>query len=348
MKPEETRPRRGAAVIEEATALLEQLTFTGHRGAYAEGERVCVGMDSRWNEDGQTFDALVLLHPRGGQSVDWTDVGLLLWRQVDHLEDLHAARPLGPRGSFVFEHLPPGRYRADLVRHFSRRAAAADELRSLLRDAIFTDGAGLSVCGEQVGAEVRVRPAESGDTFDATVTVFPPDGEWGWMAGLPLFLRGRTTGSDRLLHGLTSRQGDVSFPHLPPGEYVLRLPDSWGRAANLQLAGLRWAAETEGQAALPAPLIHYSQDRRVKAVVGMTGEDEPWIGFSTEDPDLAGATVWFALVAEEGRVELSGEVTLKPPAEPELADQPTWVGRYPLERKPSVPCELVFEVLAAS
>ena len=89
-----------------------------------------------------------------------------------------------------------------------------------------------------------------------------------------------------------------------------------------------------------------SDDGRLRGTLLVTAEQEVWVGFETEDPALAGATVRFALLPEEGEDPVrQGQVVLEPVAEG------LWEGRACLGRAAELGlregADLVFAVAQA-
>jgi hypothetical protein len=104
---------RGRRVIEEAGQLLRQLRFSDHRGAYAEGARVAVSVDPRWNADQETFRALITCYPFGRRRTDWATLPIQV--QPDGgVSGVSAFARLNPRGQVLIPQLPPGKYRLSL------------------------------------------------------------------------------------------------------------------------------------------------------------------------------------------------------------------------------------------
>jgi len=104
---------RGRQVIEEAALLLRQLRFSASRGAYAEGRRVAVSVDPRWNADQETVRVLVTCHPFGHQRTDWATLPVHI--QPDSgASGVHAFARLDAHGQATVPRLPPGLYRLSL------------------------------------------------------------------------------------------------------------------------------------------------------------------------------------------------------------------------------------------
>ncbi|WP_448595863.1 hypothetical protein [Thermoflexus hugenholtzii] len=73
------------------------------------------------------------------------------------------------------------------------------------------------------------------------------------------------------------------------------------------------AAGPEGPAGEPVLVSVRSDDLRLTATLAVTRFGEVWVGFETEDPDLAGRAVRFDLRASEGeRPLMEGTVRLEP------------------------------------
>jgi hypothetical protein len=120
-------------VIEEAAQLLRQLRFSERRGAYAEGRRVAVSVDPRWNADQETVRVLVTCYPFGYRRTDWATLPVHI--QPDSATaGVHALARLDARGQATIPRLPPGLYRLSLrlkpaqstpvlFRHIERLAA---------------------------------------------------------------------------------------------------------------------------------------------------------------------------------------------------------------------------------
>lgn len=132
-----------------------------------------------------------------------------------------------------------------------------------------------------------------------------------------------------------------------------RLARWWGVAAD----ALRSLGVVSGAGLVPAHGLAFadaeerrgwsqtarSDDGRLRGTLLVTAEGEVWVGFETEDPTLAGVTVRFALLPEEGEAPLyQGQVVLNPVAEG------LWEGRTCLGPASALglrgECNLVFAV----
>jgi hypothetical protein len=104
---------RGRRVIEEAGQLLGQLRFSDHRGAYAEGARVAVSVDPRWNTDQETFRTLITCYPFGHRWIDWATLPVHV-QPEGGVSRVSAFARLNWRGQVLIPHLPAGEYRLSL------------------------------------------------------------------------------------------------------------------------------------------------------------------------------------------------------------------------------------------
>lgn len=100
-------------MIEEAGQLLRQLRFSDHRGAYAEGARVAVSVDPRWNVDQETFRTLITCYPFGHREIDWVTLPVHV-QPPGGVSGVSALARLDSRGQVLIPHLPPGEYRLSL------------------------------------------------------------------------------------------------------------------------------------------------------------------------------------------------------------------------------------------
>lgn len=100
---------RGRQVIEEARQLLRQLRFSDHRGAYAEGARVAVSVDPRWNADQETFHILITCYPFGRRRTDWGTLPVHV-QPNGGVSGVSALARLNSRGQVLIPQLPPGEY----------------------------------------------------------------------------------------------------------------------------------------------------------------------------------------------------------------------------------------------
>jgi len=105
--------RRGRLVIEEAAQLLQQVRFSERRGAYAEGRRVAVSVDPRWNVDQETVRVLVTCYPLGHRRADWATLPIYV-QPESGASGVRAFARLDARGQATIPRLPPGQYRLSL------------------------------------------------------------------------------------------------------------------------------------------------------------------------------------------------------------------------------------------
>jgi hypothetical protein len=195
-------------------------------------------------------------------------------------------------------------------------------------------------------AHMDVR-GESGTAgrFDLLVSAFGGGSKRVRLDGMRLHARGEDEAGAVLRVAEVTERGDLAIRGLRPGlGYALHSPEVWGPVrpapVPLPLWGPAWAAQAAEQpAAKPWELPAYaSSDGKVAATVRPLDGEEAAISFETRAPELAEATVRFALVSESGRVEYRNEVTLEP------AGEALWEGRWGGKVSLPAPCELVFEV----
>lgn len=106
-------PRKGQRILEEAAQLLRQLRFSENRGGYAEGRRVAVSVDPRWNSDVETIRVLITCYPFGRRRADWATLPIQIQPEGGG-SGVHALARLNTRGQATISRLPPGEYRLSL------------------------------------------------------------------------------------------------------------------------------------------------------------------------------------------------------------------------------------------
>jgi hypothetical protein len=109
----------GQQVIEETGRLLRQMRFSQNRGVYAEGQRVAVSIDPRWNEDDETIRVLISCYAFGHRRVDWAQLPVHVLPE-GRGAGVYAIVRLDVRGQAVIPRLPPGEYRLSLRRKPTR------------------------------------------------------------------------------------------------------------------------------------------------------------------------------------------------------------------------------------
>jgi hypothetical protein len=214
-------------------------------------------------------------------------------------------------------------------------------------------------CSKAIEEQLRQTPArtreahtdvrgESGTAgrFDLLVSAFGGGSKRVRLDGMRLHARGEDEAGAVLRIAQVTERGDLAIRGLRAGlGYALHSPEVWGPVrpapVPLPVCGPAWAAQAAEQpAAKPWELPAYtSNDGKVAATVRPLDGEEAAISFETRAPELAGATVQFALVSESGRVEYRNEVTL------DTAGEAVWEGRWSGKVSLPAPCELVFEVV---
>jgi hypothetical protein len=105
---------RGIEAINETALLLSRIRFSAGRPAYAEGKRVAVSVDPRWNEETETVRVSITCYGLTLQQVDWEGLRINIERrEADHSVTWLAF--LNMRGQAVRDGLPPaGEYSLSL------------------------------------------------------------------------------------------------------------------------------------------------------------------------------------------------------------------------------------------
>lgn len=176
---------RGRPILQEAAQLLGQLRFSERRGAYAEGRRVAVSVDPRWNADQTTLSVLITCFPLGHQHAAWAALPVHI-RPDEGADGISAVARLDARGQARIPRLPPGDYRLSLrlaparsAPVFSQRldrlaaheAGASEEERRVWRGAS-EDGAVLWTLEETEDGEVQIAFETSDARFAEQVVDF--------------------------------------------------------------------------------------------------------------------------------------------------------------------------------
>ena len=93
--------------------LLPQVTFSGDKGSYVEGETICVLVEPRPSEGADTFDAGMTIFPLGDDPIDLTGIDIILTGQVEGKPQVRPLRrgTTNRRGNLTVKGLPRGRYR---------------------------------------------------------------------------------------------------------------------------------------------------------------------------------------------------------------------------------------------
>lgn len=195
-----------------------------------------------------------------------------------------------------------------------------------------------------------VWPAEDqAGRFDLHLTATERGGKRLRLDRMTLHATGRDESGMVLRVAERTARGDLAIRDLREGlTYTLRSPAVAGHSQQPVVlpvrpeawAGEPWAAESAARPAeKPWELPTYqSSDGRVEATVRPLGGAKAAISFETRAAELAGATVWFALVDEGGLVAHDGEVRLS--GEEGGVREWRWTGRVELRSA----CKLVFEV----
>jgi len=231
----------------------------------------------------------------------------------------------------------------------SRGQIIIEETASLLNGMpIITPQAALAK-GELVEVFSDLRWDEDSQTYRLLLTCYPP-GQWDvdWD-GLPVFL---TPTGDTSLPSFIARlnsRGQAFIHDIPEGQYRFSASTRWFyskdpiiQPGRREVVGAERhaAAKEDGEISWPElPPTFSSNDSRVRVTTEQDEKGEILLSFETEDEELAGASVRFAMVRPDGQIMFSDRVSLV------MADERAiWAGQWQGSLDISEPCHLMFEV----